>query len=661
MKLLLLALAATTATALLPAAPLTTGALRAQRRHPAVMMAKKPTEASGTKKAAFEAAGSVTKSAVRNLIKPVAKDAQKTESFASGLEKGVDTLLKAIEEAIEADRAQNLKYDTYKPYPSMTPFDVSNMMKMMEGPPPFSEWFSIGKIFRLVWRLFQGAVVIYGPDWQKSVSGDPWEQVFGINWLQKPPIVDGDLWRTDRGFAQNFLSGTNPIMVKRVTDLSKDVLHADELVEKLGGSSALEALVKKDNLYVVTYDAWDGAESPRKVKSEAADYPAFYFYNPTCLFKVPDGDDNLMPIGIQIEDQVFLPGDEEWTFAKMIVGSADENVHEWLSHLGKTHLTIEPQIVAAWNQLRSFDHNVYKFLKPHFDDTLFLSWAARATLIKYQPTKIPPTPQDVEAALKNSESVADNGFAVGTENFLKILQNYWGSYSFFDYAFDTELASRGFSTEDDDPLLSKYLYLQDGTKLWKALGEYATAFVDAEYDDDEAVFNDAQLQKWAAELADPDRANMKGFPSPLKDKKTLARCLQTTIWTTSGQHNAVNFPQFDMMAYQPNRPCTILKPYDDPNAKDLQWVFDNAVSTRAIADNIAITIWLLTMPSDHTLFDLDDDHKGTKVEGPYADLKLKLADISKAINERNAKLSPDDVPLPYEYLDPKNVAASIDI
>mmetsp|Transcript_14598 Transcript_14598/g.47562 ORF Transcript_14598/g.47562 Transcript_14598/m.47562 type:complete len:672 (-) Transcript_14598:863-2878(-) len=626
-----------------------------------------------TKEATYKAVGQGAK-AVASLVKLAPKEkAPDEEDQQEKLDKEttsvVDSILKYVKEAIAAEGAQNLNYTLYPRHPAAPDVELSAMMPMLEGPPPFSQWFSPCKLVRLLWRFAQSAIVGY-TDLSKILSPDRWMQVFGVFFLQPTEITKDDLWKTDRGFAQQYLSGTNPVMITRVTSLDRDVLQGggEPLVGALGRKT-LDELIDAKNLYVVNYDAWDPSEggsqaSPRTVLSENASWPKMYYYSPMVLFSVPEGDDKLMPLAIQIEKtakaKVFTPDEQEWTYAKMVVTSADENVHEWLSHLGKTHLTIEPQIVAAWNQLKSVNHDLYDFLSPHYQDTLFLSWAARLTLLYYATPEDWSDPAQVAEAAAASTSVADAEFAVGAAKFLQVLLGYWTDYSFFDYGFEAELAKRGFTGDlEKDPLYEKYLYLQDGLKLWKAIGQYASDYVDSQYATDLDLKNDAILQKWASEVADPGRANIKGFPSPMPDKATLAKCLQTTIWTTSGLHSAVNFPQFDFMAYQPNRPSAFLQPIDKAS-ESLQWAFDNAVSTNAIASGIAQTIWLLTLPSDHTLVDLTE-HSDKPFAGAYEKFKKNLLDISNQIKLRNDKLPENDVPFKYTYLDPTFVPASIDI
>ncbi|KAJ8608435.1 hypothetical protein CTAYLR_009596 [Chrysophaeum taylorii] len=602
--------------------------------------------------------GIAAASSVVNLALKVAtsKAASPEEAKAISITQGnILRSLQALQnlEVDDTDDDDKLKYLSYPPHPADPFYDLSQMMPMLSGAPPKSQRFSLIKILRLLWRALQGFLVVY----RKQDPSNMYNDVFGRCFLKAPPITKNDLWATDRGFASQFLAGTNPILIRRVKHLRElNAVGGTPLIKDIG-QVYLETLVDEENLYMVAYNEFAKDKSPREVYSEE-DWPQLYFSAPIIIFSVVD--DVFMPLGIQLMPRplatyVYRPSDPEWAYAKMMVACADGNVHEWLSHLGKTHLTIEPQIIAALNRLDG--HELYDFLKPHFEDTLFLNWAARKTLIYYESPEEPIDIAQARACAKESSSVADSDFSVGAANLLKIIQSYWEDYTFDAYAFDSELKSRGFDLEGDK--LNDYFYANDGLLVWNAIGEYARDFVDYLYDKDVDVVEDKQLQEWAFEVADPDRANIKGFPFPMCSKPQLARALQTTIWTASALHSAVNFPQFDYMAYQPNRPSALLKPISPETAR-LDYIMDHALPTKAITDNIAFIVWLLTLPSKHCLTELRENER-TKWRHVYAKFKTNLLHISSLIQARNDKLNTTDVPFPYDFLDPTQIPASIDI
>ena len=134
---------------------------------------------------------------------------------------------------------------------------------------------------------------------------------------------------------------------------------------------------------------------------------------------------------------------------------------------------------------------------------------------------------------------------------MQLIGKMWSRYSFFEKSsLPNELASRGFT---EDVQIPAYLYREDGMRLWNAIGDFATDFIDEIFDSDEAVASDEVVQEWAKETTDPDKGAVNGFPTSFEDKETVARVLHTIMWVTSGLHAAVNFPQYDSYAYVPQK------------------------------------------------------------------------------------------------------------
>ena len=161
-------------------------------------------------------------------------------------------------------------------------------------------------------------------------------------------------------------------------------IEGQKLVEKLNEQGKnLEALVTEKKLFVVSYDALAPCNRYRK----QGHGKTFLLPLPVVLLDLRDGDDGptLMPLGVQLDmattnslaikdnDPVVLPQSraQDWASAIACVLTADSSVHEWLSHLGRTHLTMEPHILAVNNRLRQHNHRVFQFLEPHLRDTLF--------------------------------------------------------------------------------------------------------------------------------------------------------------------------------------------------------------------------------------------------------------------------------------------------
>jgi len=147
----------------------------------------------------------------------------------------------------------------------------------------------------------------------------------------------------------------------------------------------LSLKIGKKNVYVADYTPL--------AKMVNGNFPSEqkYINAPVALFAVPpinSSSRSLIPVAIYCQEALFTPLEEgTWMTAKSVVQMADSNYHELVSHLGRTHLFIEPFVVAT-NHLPK-DHNLRKLLKPHLLGTVFIN---SERLIAYEyllPSKIP--------------------------------------------------------------------------------------------------------------------------------------------------------------------------------------------------------------------------------------------------------------------------------
>ena len=258
---------------------------------------------------------------------------------------------------------------------------------------------------------------------------------------------------------------------------------------------------------------------------------------------------------------------------------------------------------------------------------------------------------------------------------MQLIEKNWSRYSFFEKSsLPNELASRGFT---DDVQMPAYLYRQDGMKLWHAIGEFAKDFVDEIYESDQAVAADKYIQDWAKETTDADKAAIPGFPSSFEDKETVTKVLQTLMWLSSGLHAAVNFGQYDHYANVPNKPLSMRAdmsaiPSDDEEIREWMfehvfahissndaWLKSSSLSKSDAAIDIIQMGRLLTFPSDHCLDNLSEEFASIGTAA-YATFLKRLHIISDEINTRNEEAKKANKAT-YNYLNPSNVPASIDI
>ena len=266
---------------------------------------------------------------------------------------------------------------------------------MLDGVPPLEYWFSKRKFKRLISRiLLITAGLNLTADKVKKATGEnkfkafftQSKVFFGIfpnplNLVPEPTSIGG--WKDDREFARQFLNGVNPLMIERVQDLKEQVTA--ELQTFLKDTVDLTKLAEGKRLFVVDYK-WlaDLKVNPHQafplpMNHDIPQDELRYFQGPQVVLSLDEDRQNLDILAVQLEQdkgsQVYSSAstdDATWLFVKTSVASCDSQFHEWVSHLGKTHLTMEPHIIAIHNTLRLKNHKLFVFLKPMVQDTLLL-------------------------------------------------------------------------------------------------------------------------------------------------------------------------------------------------------------------------------------------------------------------------------------------------
>mmetsp|Transcript_11515 Transcript_11515/g.33060 ORF Transcript_11515/g.33060 Transcript_11515/m.33060 type:complete len:762 (+) Transcript_11515:1487-3772(+) len=579
-----------------------------------------------------------------------------------------------IRVSLEGALTENIGYATYPVHKEYPDVSLKGMMKMVDGVPPIDYWFSLKKTLRV---LVRGLTVSVGLSLnpltdEDKASIENYEKIFklkGLN-IQNPllplPATAFNNWAEDLEFARQFLNGVNPIMIEAVKNVPEQL--SPEFIQHFSARANaidLDALAKGNKLFYVDYKDLVGLEkNPHQAYPEAYNNPQFtddqdilakvgkeprYFKAPIILFQMNSELQQLEILGIQLDreagSKIFTVdncSEDEWQFAKTTVAASDSQIHEWVSHLGKTHWTMEPHIAAIHNTLRRTNHPVYNFVKPMCRDTLLLNFAARFTLAEF-----------------GANSFGDYMTSVGTGQFMQLIMKYWEDYDFFkSCAVDEELASRGFTDDVDVPA---YRYKTDAMKIWNAYGTFAKDFVDEVYADDQSVVDDSDLQAWAIETTSPNRAAVKGFPEQFESRDQLARTLQTLFWICSGLHAAVNFPQYDYYGYQANKPLGFRQSIEKRDAVDgdKAWLFEEGMPHMDKAQEAVVISSTLTLPSKHCITNLDEyfTNVGTNA---YKTFKKNLDVISNEIDARSQDDKAKGNPT-YEYLKPSNIPASIDI
>ena len=349
------------------------------------------------------------------------------------------------------------------------------------------------------------------------------------------------IYQTDRSFAEQRLSGANP-MVLRLLDASDPRAQTLAEISNFHPLFDLRQELQQKNIYIADYTGSDQHyRAPSKIGGGSYEKGRKFLPKPRAFFAwrwtgIRDRGE-LVPIAIQLDPKpdshLYTPFDPpvDWLFAKLCVQVADANHHEMSSHLGLTHLVMEPIAIVTARQLAK-NHPLSLLLKPHFRFMLTNNELARSYLIA------PGGPVDDLLSGSLPETI-------------EIAREACSNWSLDQFAFPTELKNRGV---DDPNQLPHYPYRDDGLLLWNAIETFVSGYLKYFYPTNEALAQDVELQTWAKELASDSGGKVKGMPSKIDTVEQLIKIVTTIIFTCGPQHSAVNFPQYEYMAFAANMP-----------------------------------------------------------------------------------------------------------
>jgi len=259
-------------------------------------------------------------------------------------------LLEAFQKLKNKVSPMSMGYGTYPNHPEFPNYNLSTMMKKMEGndPPPLEYFFSPKKVVQLIGRVVESVIGegLRKDDVEKAPNTEAkYEEMFTkskilgipnpLNFRPKPNSFN--YWEDDKYIARQFLCGVNPVMI-RVAKSKGEI--SDDLVNYFG-SGFLQDLIKEKRLFYVSYD--DLLELnvnphqayPLPMNANATQDQPRYFYAPIALFLLDISRNELDILGIQLErninSRVYTKGnsgEDEWLFIKSCLTTADTQFHE---------------------------------------------------------------------------------------------------------------------------------------------------------------------------------------------------------------------------------------------------------------------------------------------------------------------------------------------
>jgi len=484
-------------------------------------------------------------------------------------------------------------------------------------------------------------------------------------------IGDRDDWFSDDVFAQQQFTGVNPVSITIAPPDSLWVTNFKAAATTQKRDDVLALIGSRDSsLYVADYSYFRKAigVSPEAELSSDTDLNR-YGCSPVGLFNLTK-EGKIHPVGIiidykgSVEDSVTIfnkcltPGgntiaeqkaDWPWRYAKTVLSAGDWFHHEIKVHLTDTHI-IEECIIVATHRAFNEVGPIFNLLSPHWERTLSLNKAARDTLVPSIVTKI--------AGMTSEQVYTYIGYVYKNFDFV-------GGY------IPNDLAARGFPLNElDDPKFHNYAYARNMKEMWKTLRDFVAKYLSAfpEYDSDEKVARDPEIQYWCSEIRGPLRGNIASFPL-IKTRDQLIDALTMCIHIASPQHTAINYLQRYYMALVINKPAAFCKPLPETlislKGYKEKHVFDALPVSSKRAQEYMLTShlpWLLSykVAAEQNLINyaitLENLTTGTVKEAAKG-LKDGLYALKKHFDEHNAQL--DDKLLDYSVMDPEVTAVSI--
>jgi arachidonate 15-lipoxygenase len=450
-------------------------------------------------------------------------------------------------------------------------------------------------------------------------------------------------FREDSVFAYMRIGGPNPLVIEGISKVDANFPVTDKIFKSVKGfaKDSLAKAGRENRLYLADYKrltVLKPGNFPNGKKFPAA---------PKALFAIPSGQKKglLKPIAIQCGQdpkkfKIFTPNDgTAWQMAKTTVQMADGNYHEAVSHLGRTHLLIEPIVVATHRQLAE-NHPLNILLLPHFEGTVFINYLAQAKLIS------PKGPVDklLSGTISSTRKLAVEALDL--------------DFSFNDSMLPNDLKKR---RTTNSKLF--YPYRDDSLKIWKAIHNWVSSYLGVYYRTEGAIANDNELQNWAADIVSRAGGRVHGFGEPegeIKTREYLYDAVTMIIFTASVQHAAVNFPQNNIMSYTPAMPlATYSPPPDKKRMPASAWI--KSLPPLDISELQLSVGYLLGGIYYTQLGDYQWRHFVDKRVAPFLDqFQERLESIEDEIKVRNEKTL-NQGGIPYEYLLPSAVPQSINI
>jgi arachidonate 15-lipoxygenase len=385
--------------------------------------------------------------------------------------------------------------------------------------------------------------------------------------------VDGDA-----EFAFHRFAGMNPVLIRRVSDLSQIPeplrLPDERFSAVMGHPQRLLERLHSGHLYVLGYDALRAGDGhPLQPGKYVA--PANVLF---CFAPELDTPFAVVPVAIECatgradaETTVVTPLDgSRWLSAKRLVGVADVNYAELCLHLARAHFMTVPFAMALHRVLPP-SHALHQFLLPHLRFDLFVERMAWTQ------------------GVVNTGGTLVRSLAGSSQWSQAVARTVHRDLSFREQHFERDLAAR-----DMNDAALDYPYRDDGRLLWQAIRAFVNRFIALTYPTEQALADDAPLHSFLSEVGSPQGGNVRGLLAGdrLTTHAELVEILTQVLFVAGPFHALCHYSSAAQLQHTDESPAFLIgNPLagavdSEPGAVRAMFQFTRVVSTYCRYDTL---------------------------------------------------------------------------
>lgn len=485
-------------------------------------------------------------------------------------------------------------------------------------------------------------------------------------------------WFTDRRFADQSFTGTNPTSI---TVVPEALLNEFIAAAKQGGYDKWATILPTiDPATLYVQDARNIRRSlgvdeneilfnkePKSDDSWGCAAVTLFQLHPTGelhpIAICTDYKGDSLATSVTIFNKRMLPTDSSegeehdwpWRYAKTCAQVTDFLRHEVSVHLTQAHL-VEEALIVATHRTVPMEHIIYRLLSPHWFKTLSLNAAARATLV----------PQIIKDIV-----------GVKPDNLYQYVRSEFESFDYVGRYVPNDLASRGFPNTAEglaEPQYRNYAYAKNMLSMWYCIRRYVKSMLLTYYTETtaDAVISKCEIIKaWYTEVQ--TAAHIKTFPT-ITTLDQLIDAVTMSIHIAAPFHSAVNYLQNFYQVFVIAKPPCLCSP--PPTTLDQLKGYKEADLVKALPIGrqrqwlLAAQIpWLLSykVSTERSLISFAQSqwwsrkYAQTTKEKAVRDISERFHDDLRALDVEFTQTSNNmsEGSIPYMVMDPDNTAVSI--